>query len=256
MKYIFPILILVFFIFSPVGSKAFAVATLPSNPVWITPAAATMGDEIQINTLVYNDTADQASLSVTFTADNTVVATVSNLIVASKTAVVATAAWVMPDQKTTITVMVTKALTKEKKEIPSLKGTIGTITIGGPDAATLPNIPNVKGFAGGVITTLEEFRLKQLEGFTVLYDQSKAVLGKTTLKDVSTILKPDAPAASSETTSAPQQGETSSGSHAMEYLKLIYATIGRAFFAQKTLYYIVIILAVLFVIRFIFRRLL
>lgn len=239
------------------GTHAFAAPAPLSATLWYTPSDATPGEVVELNALVYNDTAEEVSVTVTFSGNNVLVATTGTILIPTKTAKVATARWLMPTEKITLTATAAKVLSKAKKDVPALHGVLGTVVVGGTSALAIPEIPpGVKGFAAKIVNFLEGFRLKELAYFTRLYDKSKEVLGTTTLKDVSTILQPDTAPKDTTTDTTVAPPEEKKPSNTMGYLQLLYATSGKAFFGHKAVYYVVLILAILLIFRFIFNRLL
>lgn len=120
-------------------------------------------------------------------------------------------------------------------------------------ADVIPDTSKIRGWTGRLVDTLERYRLRELEYFTALHAKSQEVLGVTTIKEVKTFFAP-APAPAVPGTATTEDSKEEKPDRTMEYVTLGYAMAGKAFFARKALYFIVIILMALFFIRFIFKR--
>lgn len=123
---------------------------------------------------------------------------------------------------------------------------------------TTPAEPNVavvqvKSVMNKVIAYLESFRVRQLAYFTELKEKHKDVVAETTIKDITTIMTPDTPATPGASAEAEVQGEKSN-EQTMQYLQYGYAWAGEGFFSHTALYYVVVILLALCIVRFIFTR--
>jgi hypothetical protein len=240
------------------GVRAYATAEVPSAAVWVTPSDAKAGDAIMLNAFVYNNTTDEASATVVFTqgipAEAKGIAT-ATITVPANTAKIATVSWTMPEKSALVTATVTKAVTKAKKDIPSLAGVLGTVTIGGTTMA-LPDFGNVKGRIGVWLAAIEVFRLKQAEHYAQVLKESKQTVNGVAKKDIVNLLTPDDSNAPTPTT----EGQLSAGSvketesHAGAYASMVFATAANSFFAHKALFYISLIIVGLFIVRFIVGR--
>ncbi len=231
------------------------VSAQSANSVWftgvpdakgviVTPKA---GDDILIYARINNTSPDPITYTVSF-------ATVPDPI-GTKTATIPgyteqslSVASTMPEAAMIATATIDKALDKNKKEIVAMKGTlIGSVALS--NSPTLPKFDGVKGFFGKTLAKIEIWRLKQLDRFIALRKESQTVLGTTTLKDISDVFQPEKVGVPGEETS-PEQPDR----HTMDYLKLMYATMGEYYLAHKTFFYVSLVLVGLFVIRFIFGR--
>ncbi len=247
-KLFLPLLLITFFLPQIAG----ATATVPSSGVWYTPVGAAASSEITLNALVYNEMSEAVTFIVTFKSGETIIGKAEGLVVAPKSAKTASVKWTMPSTPTPVVATVTSATNKLKKEIPSLVGDLGSVNVGGIDEIKIPEIKKVKGFFGNIINSLETFRLKQLNYFTLLKQKHQKVLGPNTPKDISDILKPEVPA-SPDTVGETADGEPAN-SHTMEYLTLVYASLGKSYFDHKAFFYVTVILVALFILKTIFSR--
>jgi hypothetical protein len=205
-----------------------------------------VGGDILIYARINNLTKETITYSVSFSVDGAVIGTrVAPVPGYAQMAV--SIPWILPEKSTEVTAIITKAVDKDKKELENLVGTIGTVTLTNAAVIVAPDISSVRGFTGTVVTKVEAFRLKELQYFSALLIKSRGVLATTTLKDVSTMLQPDpAPAVV-----VPEKKSNQIGG----YAQLIYATGGKALFSHKATFYVVVVLLVLFILRFIVSRL-
>ncbi len=245
MKKFFTILLVVL---TCVGiNRAHAIATIPDQAVWITPADAKIGDSIEVNALVYNDADATISVLVGFTTNDAVIGNTSEIIIPAKTAKVATVQWKLPETSTVVTATITKA-SSTKKDVVAPKGLLGTVTIGGTARTT------GSGILAKVTGAIEGYREHELQYFTALLVKSQAVLGAMTIKEVAVLIKGGTPTTS--TTHTENETDVKKSAHTIDYVTFGYASAGKAFFSHKALYYVVLIVFVLFIIRFIVSRLL
>ena len=112
-------------------------------------------------------------------------------------------------------------------------------------------VVQVKTLMNKMIAYLESFRMRQLAYFTELKEKHKDVVAETTIKDITTIMAPDV---SSSTTEEADVSAEESNEQTIEYLRYGYAWAGEGFFSHRALYYVVVILCTLFIVRFIFSR--
>ncbi len=241
-----------------IASSVHAVATPPSQTVWVTPSDAKTGEEIMLNAFVYNDTSTEASVTVEFTqgsAEQVKGVATATITVPASTAKIATATWKMPDRSMTVTAEVTKASTKAKKDIPTLLGVVGTVTVGGTPVLAAPDLGGIKKWFGGLLTHIETYRLKQAEHYAVVLKKSKSVVNGDAPKDIVKLLLPDDPNTATPTTAGQTTGSVKEAeSHTGDYANMVFATAAESFFAHKAFFYISIVIVALFVLRFIFGR--
>lgn len=110
-----------------------------------------------------------------------------------------------------------------------------------------------KVFSKKVLAHIENFRVRQLGYFTALKDAHKDVIAETTIKDITTIMTPTTPTTSPATEKSEVENEESH-EQTMRYMKYGYAWAGEQFFSRKALYYVVILLLALCIVRFIGGR--
>ncbi len=211
-----------------------ATNTAPSISLWYTPTDATAADEIQLSALVFNDSAEEVTTSVQFSANQAIIAPAMNVVIAAHTAKVATLSFTMPGQKTIITAIVPTAFfTKSKKSDEALLGATSSLIVAD---TTLPvKFPAATGLIGAVVDKLESFRTRELTYFTALKETN--TLGSSTPKVIGTVIE----ISSSDSKQSP-----------MRMFVYAYAAAGKALFAQKALFYIVLVLLLLFILRFLF----
>lgn len=215
-----------------------------------TPSKLNVGDPILVYAKLNNVIADPITYVLAFTTVEKTIGT-KVVTVAGYTGQDVSIKWVMPATSTTVTATIAKATDKNKKELKALVGPIGTATVG--VVAEGPDITPIKGWIGGVVGYLESFRIQQLVYFTTLKQEADVVLTRTTVKDVTDLLQPESPDATSTGTTV--QVEKKDNGTSLGYLKLIYATSGKAFFGHKAVYFVAIILLALLVIRLFFKLL-
>lgn len=249
MKYIISFILFIALIV-PVG--VYAV----SETVWFTPVPSdtpsklNVGDPILVYAKLNNVTAGPITYVLAFTtADKTIGTKVTT--VSGYTGQEVSIEWTMPATSTVVTVAIAKATDKNKKELKALIGPIGTATIGAVPQG--PDITPIKGWVGNIVVKLEGFRVAQLQHFTTLKDEASTVLSRTTIKDVTNLLQPESP--NQTTSDANVQVEKKDNGTTMGYVKLVYATAGKALFASKTIYFVAVILLALLIIRSIIKLL-
>jgi hypothetical protein len=203
-------------------TNVFAAATVPASSVWITPATAVAGSAVTVNALVYNSQSQTATVTVVFSFDRGTIGTVVETI-SPDSARTAMQSWLMPSNATVVTAAVTAAYNNEKQSIPSLVGTIGTVTIGiAPvpviSSVTFPGSAQLSAWFGPVIAKIETFRINEAAYYAQLRDATKASINVT----------------------SPTQSFT-----------LIYASAFASFFGNQVLFYIAMALLILILLRFI-----
>lgn len=228
------------------------------SKVWFTPmpgkesVTLATGDPILIYAKLNNVLKDPVTYVLAFTAGEKAIGT-KVVTLAGYTGQETSVEWKMPETSTEVQVVIAKATDKNKKELKALIGPVGSVTVGVPPATTGVNLGPVKGWVGDVVATLETFRTTNLAYFTKLKDEAKEVLSRTTIKDVGDLLQPETPTQSA-TDPNPQVEQKDNGT-TLGYLKLMYATAGKAFFAHKGVYFVTIILVGLLIIRLLLKLL-
>lgn len=230
-------------IFCVFFSTTYAAATPPTTPVWITPTDATPGDNAVLHAFIYNATASGASLTVTFSEGTTILATAPTVNVPANAGKEVAVTIIVPEGKVVITAEVAHAVTA-KKEVPSLEGVVGTVTLGeNTPQLSFPNTAVFKQWGQSFLSVFEVYRLKEVTYFAVLKAKAKAAL-------------PSIPSTTTGTLLNPSSSVALSSFHPLLYVTYAYAAAGNFFFVQKMVYYVVIILAILLILRFIFVQLL
>jgi hypothetical protein len=242
MKYIFLILL--------IPSLVFAQATLPKESLWVTPANAGPTDEIALNAFVYNTQKQQVTVTVSYSANNTEVAT-ATVVVPAESAKVAVGKWTMPAKSTVVTATVTKALTKDKKDLTVLHGVLGTVSVGSVTRKAIPGTDAAKAWVSRQLAALEAFRIEYAERYSALRDEMQSRLHITKTADLKKVLMPDVPAAA---TTAPNEQVSQPKNDPMDFLTLAYRSTLASFFSHKAMFYIILGILALAVIRFFFSR--
>jgi len=216
-------------VFLVTGATAHAAAALPTTAVWYTPANAAVGSAIVLNALVYNNQTTNASVTVTFTTPTATIGAVAETV-PSETAKTLSLDWKLPATSTVVTASVTAATTPNDQSIPSLLGTIGTVTIGTVTSTTVvdgisfPGSAQISAWFAPLISKIEPFRIQEADTFAVQRDAIKAKV---------------------------QMNAASAFSSPLNYLNLIYLTTAASLFGSQVLFYIVLILLILLLLRFI-----
>lgn len=229
-----------------------------NDTVWFSPvpsetaAVLKVGDPVLVYAKVNNVIADPITYVLAFTTADATIGT-KVVTIAGYTGQDVSIKWTMPATSTLVTATIAKATDKNKKELKALVGPIGTATVG--VAPQLPKITPIKGWVGDIVGYLESFRLKQLAYFTTLKQEADIVLTRTTVKDVTDFLKPESPTPSGTPETIVQVEKKDNGT-SMGYVKLVYASGGKAFFGHKTVYFVAVILLALLIIRLFFKLLL
>lgn len=220
--------------------KSFAVDAIPNTSVWFTPSNAIAGSAISLNALVYNNQAQDATVTVSFKTDKAVIGTQTQLI-ASQSAKTLVQKWVMPSTTTVVTVSVTAAVDKNKKSIPALLGTLGTVSVGAGvtpviNSVSFPGSSQLTAWFGPLLSKIETFRAHEAVSYAILRDQTKVTLGITQVK---------APTVASDGL-PPLKFD-----NPMQYVTLVYATACASFFGSAAVFYIGCILIILLAVRFV-----
>lgn len=246
-----------YLLFFPTG--VFAVATAPEFSVWVMPERARAGETVKLNAFVYNSTDVSATVTVVFKEGTETIDT-QTIEINRKTAVVASASWKMPKQKTQVTVEIVKAIDVKKKAIPQLVGVVATAPIKGSDtksSLSLPSEVTLKRWAGSVLDTIEPFRIKQAKRYKAVRDRAKAALGLTTSEvSVAPNDTPEAPAVPQTDQTTPEGSLSAMRELNIEsYGTYLYGTVLSSFFSNIAVFYISIVIIFLLILRFIFGRL-
>ena len=242
------ILAALFFFLVPL--TVFGQASAPKEAVWVTPADAKVGDAIELNTLVYNSQKQEITFTVEFKAGETLI-TKTDVVIPAQSAKTAIGKWIMPKEPTQVSATVTKALTKLKKDVPTLHGPLGTVTVG-QAVRSIPGKEAATAWIGRQLAILEVYRLKQAERYAALRDELKAELGVTKPSEVIKDLLPEAPTTAEGQEVA--QNNPDPLENAFKYALLIFRTSIAALFENKAVFYVSLGILVLLVIRFIFSR--
>lgn len=242
---------------------AFVTIVIPAyaaSTVWFTPipgkekVSLASGDPILVYAKLENTSKDTITYVLSFDAEGKTIGT-KVISVQGYSGQDVSVTWTMPADPVLVSVTVAKATDIHKKAVSSLVGPVGSVQVGGTSAPVSEfDVGTLTGWTGRVLTTLESFRTKELTYFTALQKDAQVVLGRTTIKDVSTLLQPETKT-TSPTSTTPVVEKKDMGT-TWGYAKLVYATLGKALFANKTTYFVVLIFVVLLGIRFVFRLLL
>ncbi len=224
---------------------SFINAQQPPSGVWITPDGALPAEEVTLNALVYNDTKELVIVVVEFKTTTATIAKTDPVSVPAQSAKTVSVKWIIPAESATVSANVISAKNSLKKDVPSLVGLIGTMTVG----KTIVPKASIKGFFAKVIDKIETFRIRQLEYFTTLKQKHQSVLAPNAIEDIGEMLQPDSPQTPGET-----EDKSNVQTNTKEYITLVYASIGKSYFEHKAFFYVSVVLIFLFILRFIFNR--
>ncbi|GEM_PF-2327386 len=226
-------------IFLSLTTVVSAAATVPNTSVWFTPSTAKVGETIALNALVYNNQSVDATVVVAFSNVSSATA-----LIPAQTAKTVSVSWKLPAKNTSVTATVTSAVDKNKKSIPSLVGLIGTIDVG-PSVDIIVPTSNLS-FPGSTViskwitpllSNIEAYRSKQAIYFSAERDHAKAAVDAVIVAaPVATVQN----GLSSKVLGSP-----------MIYISYAVDSSLATLFNSVALFYIVCILIVLFVLRFI-----
>ena len=164
-----------------------AVATPPAETLWVTPSDAKSGATIDLNAFVYNNTKNEVSVTVMFVSGGTDIGTVV-VVVPKESGRTAVLSWVMPEKATSILVSITKAVnTKDKKDVVSLKGELGSIAVGATAPIAIDGFPGtdaIKQWFSVHLAPVEKWRITQAEHFAIMRDEAKRDLGISVARKV------------------------------------------------------------------------
>jgi hypothetical protein len=246
------------------SSSVFAAAQLPSTSVWFDPATAVVDAPITLNALVYNNQAATATVTVVFTTDKqTKIGSVTEQVPAQSAKTFSTA-WKMPAKSTLVTATVTTAVTASKKSLPALVGPVGSITVGtvtplitGVAVPSFPGSTQIAAWFAPLFNAVEKFRLQQATYFTRLQESSRNKIGLNPAALPQIFQQPDGTTDSTPSSTSGQAANANTvnmfGSP-LDYVTYAYATAFTALFANQMVFYIVLILIILLLLRFIANR--
>lgn len=229
--------------------SVFAAAELPSNTVWYEPATAPADSAITLQALVYNNQTSDATVTVDFTIPNKTKVATATALIPAQSAKTLSAVWKMPHASTVVTGTVTAAVTAKHVSLPKLLGVLGTVTAAPSVAPTtttsmssFPGSAQLSAWFGPLLAKIEAFRVKEAAYFTDLRDKSKAAAGLAIGTTIGTALTSQTPAS---------DATNQIFSHPGDYFNYFYASAMVPVFSNQIIFYIVLLLAVLLVIRFI-----
>lgn len=240
-KILFALLVFLF----PLNAVAI---TTPSEGIWIEPKEAKAGENITLNILVYNDSEKTANVIVSFFETDTLIDDSGVLVIPPKTAKTSTVLWVMPKESKVVTAKIKSALDTTKKPIPNMTGVLATTSIGGAQNIKLPKLSGIKVFFQKNIDKLEIFRVRQLDNFSEMKAKYQVAVEANKSTDVNKMLEPT-PSGGSDVIES-EKIEV----NMLDYVKLVYASIGKGLFEHKSYFYIAVSLLTLLILRFIFSR--
>jgi hypothetical protein len=238
--------------------NVFAIATSPMQTVSIEPINAEIDKAIKINALIYNDQKESITFGVNFSFGEKIIGTQSVLIgpLSAKTVSIS---WTQPKEKTEIVVSIVSSVTKNKKDIKSLQGVLGTITLGQDSININTDLENkATGIFSSIYSNIEKFRLKQSLYFGDLRDKTKRTLGmqikEDLIKKIAPIFKaPSGPTFEGDTPSKLGELDNSKLDNPKEYGILIFTTSMASLFGNSIMFYGVLAFMVLYIIRTLFK---
>ncbi len=229
-----------------------AVATPPAETLWVTPSDARPGATIDLNAFVYNNTKNEVSVTVMFASGGTDIGTVV-VVVPKESGKSAVVPWVMPEAPASILVSITKAVnTKDKKDVASLKGELGTIAVGATAPIAINGFPGadaIKQWFGIHLASVEKWRIAQAEHFATMRDEAKRDLGISVARQVEEKIAKEIAGVEPE-----KNPSADSQNNPKDYLILIGATSLASLLGSMLMFYVVGIVLAFIVLRFIIRR--
>jgi len=228
------------------------------EPVWFTPLPGkeilltAPGDPILVYAKLNNISSEPVTYVLAFIAGEKAIGS-KVVTLSAYTAQDVSIQWKMPEARTEVIVTIARATDKNKKELKALAVPIGAVMVSLPEPKSEFTFGPIKEWVREMIDTLETFRIKKLEYFTRLKIEAKVVLSRTTLKDVDNLLQPETQTQSA-TDPTPQVEQKDNGT-TLGYVKLAYVTIGKALFANKAVYFVIINIAILLIIRLVLKLL-
>ncbi len=227
--------------------------TISKQGVWISPSDALPGADITINTLVFNNTKTNSTITVVFRAGGVDIGT-TNVLVPKEIAKPAGVPWVVPEVPTTIEAIATKAVTANGKAVSELTGVIGSVRVG-PVEVVEESTNAVTGILAKVFRVTEPIRTKYATYFADLRDTVKTrigiAIGTRVGEKVTDAFLSEVPAAPAEKTDTPS--EKKGFDNPLDYLTLIFASGMATLLGNQPLFYITAILIIIMLIKFMFR---
>ncbi len=236
--------------------RAFAAPSTPERSVFITPENPKRGDTVQLSALVYNQGSDTVVATVSFLDVETEIG-VAQITIPPRSAQTAIVTWTFPLVQTDVTVFVTGATDSRGRTVSSMIGQVGVASFG-----TTPSMlfsregveAKLTALIAFVFNDIEPWRLRQAQHFAELREEKRFELGISTARDTYSgyiTTTPEAPAlpGGQDTTSyipAEKQKLNVTG-----YATLLYATSLAKLFSSMILFYVVILLVLILIIRWI-----
>lgn len=240
-----------FFIALLLPTLLFAAPTVPKDKVWFTPTDAIVGEAIEINAFIYNPQKESITFTVAFLANEKAIGT-KTILVPTLTAKTISVSWSVPDTQTLITIDVQKALNAAKKDIPTLHGSLGTVSIGEIVAITpaisLSDTSSIKVWIKANLHEIEVFREKQAKYFIEMREAAKIRLGINKVKNIEDKYQSSLNTPGGTTPKSLPPGESENNGN--DYINLIYSTSLASFFGKIEIFYISIVLLILLLLRF------
>ncbi len=227
--------------------------TISKQGVWVSPADAVPGADITINTLVFNNTKTDSTITVVFRAAGVDIGT-TNVLVPKEIAKPASVPWVAPEVPTVVEAVATKAVTSNGKAVPELTGVIGSVRVGPVEVVEESTNPVTKVLAK-VFNITEPIRTTYATYFANLRDTVKTrigiAVGTRVGEKVTDAFLSEVPAAPIEKTDTPT--EQNKFDNPIDYLTLIFASGMATLLGNQPLFYITLVLLIIMLIKFIFR---
>ncbi len=235
-----------------IPASAGAVVTPPAEALWAIPSDAATGTAIELNAFVYNNTKNDISATVVFSSGDADIAT-TVVAVPKESGKTAVAAWTMPQAPAVVTAAITKASnTKDKKEVPALKGVIGTVAVGTVAPVEVAGFPGVAAIKLWLVTHfagIETWRMAQADHFAAIRDEAKRDLGITIARTIETRVAREIAGVEPD-----QAVVAESQNNPKDYVILVGATSLASLLGSMWMFYAVAVILSLFIIRFILGR--
>lgn len=229
------------------------VGAVSSRRVWMTPSDATVGEMVQINASIYNDTNQSLVIDVLFKTSEKTIKKFSAFLIPAQATKNLAVDYVLPSTSETITVEIKNSQTKDGKKVASFDGMVGVVELRDSFSSKPINSEKIKNFFQNIFSKIENFRIKQYQKFSNLNEKNKEIWGQTSLQDVRDAFKSNK---NEPSQSANPEQKNQLQKNWFGYLQLAYSSLLKGLFGQKVIFYVVFFLLVLYILRIIFGRLL
>ncbi|MEI6022586.1 MAG: hypothetical protein WCQ32_01975 [bacterium] len=246
---------LVYCLLGILASVSVVFAAAPADSFDIVPSTALPGETVSLQALIYNAEKSDITYTVVFSTPTKVIST-QQTSVPSLGAKTIKANFVIPKTVDSVSATIKKAVTKTGTHITSLEKPIGTLSVGPATSAQLPGfLQSVQKvpMIGAVYTTVDNFRAQQIEYFTAIRDGAKIRIGSSIDTLAGGVIDKGLNAATGSTTATTTDANANTGSF-VDYATYIFSAMLVQLFSSQPMFYVVLGLLIIVVLRAIFRR--